>query len=87
MRSTYSSKSSLTLCIFLCLLFLLPLAWADSHVRIVRVSSLNGDVQVDRADGQGFDKAILNMPIVYGSRAWTRNDGQAEIEFEDPTPS
>jgi hypothetical protein len=83
MRSTYSSKPSLRFCVFLSFFFLLSLASADSHVRIVRVSSLNGDVQVDRADGQGFDKGILNMPIVQGARVWTRNDGRAEIEFED----
>ena len=83
MRSTYSTNRSLRLSFFLCVLFLVPLSWADSHVRIVRVSALDGDVQVDRGDGQGFDKAILNMPIVNSARAWTRNDGQAEIEFED----
>lgn len=83
MRSTYSTNRSVILAFFLSLLFLVPMSWADSHVRIVRVSALDGDVQVDRGDGQGFDKAILNMPIVNSSRAWTRNDGQAEIEFED----
>ena len=83
MRITYSGKSSLSFWIFLSLFFVLPPTWADSHVRIVRVSSLEGDVQVDRADGQGFDKGILNMPIVHGGRVWTRNDGRAEIEFED----
>jgi hypothetical protein len=83
MTITYSSKSSLKFLIFSFLFFLLPLAWADSHVRIVRVSSISGDVQVDRADGQGFDNGILNMPIVHGGRVWTRNDGRTEIEFED----
>src|SRR5215468_5088193 len=83
MQSAYSITPSLKVSIFLCVLFLVPLSWADSHVRIVRVSALDGDVQVDRGDGQGFDKGILNMPIVNSSRAWTRNDGQAEIEFED----
>jgi hypothetical protein len=83
MRITCSSKSSLNFLTLLSLFFLLPLAFADSHIRIVRVSSLSGDVQIDRADGQGFDNGILNMPIVHGGRVWTRNDGLAEIEFED----
>src|SRR5689334_12030100 len=83
MRSAYSIMPSLRISFFLCLLFSVSFSWADSHVRIVRVSALNGDVQVDRGDGQGFDKAILNMPIVNSARAWTRNDGEAEIEFED----
>ena len=83
MRTTYSRRSSLRCLILLSLLFLVPPAFGDSHVRIVRVSSLDGDVQVDRADGQGFDNGILNMPIVHGGRIWTRNDGRAEVEFED----
>ena len=40
MRITYSGKSSLSFWIFLSLFFVLPPTWADSHVRIVRVSSL-----------------------------------------------
>src|SRR5690349_1651824 len=83
MRTTYSSKSSLRFLTLLSLFFLVHLVFADSHLRIVRISSLDGDVQVDRADGQGFDNGILNMPIVHGGRVWTRNDGRAEIEFED----
>lgn len=83
MRSAYSIMPSLRFSFFLSLFFLLPLCWADSHVRIVRVSALNGEVQVDRGDGQGFDKAVLNMPIVNSSRVWTHDDGQAEIELED----
>ncbi len=61
----------------------LPTAWADSNVRIVRLSYLNGDVQMDRGDGRGFEKAILNMPVVHGSRIRTREGGQAEIELEN----
>ncbi|MCU1305462.1 MAG: hypothetical protein JWN45_157 [Acidobacteriaceae bacterium] len=58
-------------------------ALADSQVRIVRLSYVDGDVQMDRGDGQGFHRAFLNMPVIQGSRLWTRNDGRAEIEFED----
>ena len=57
-------------------------ASADSHVRIVRLSSVEGQVQVDRA-GQGLERAILNTPIVEGTRILTGNDGLAEIEFEN----
>ncbi len=58
-------------------------ALADSYARIVRLSYLNGDVQMDRGQGQGFERALLNMPIVQGTRLATREGGQAEIEFED----
>jgi hypothetical protein len=58
-------------------------AWADSHARIVRLSYVEGDVQIDRGDGQGFQPAFLNLPITQGSRLLTHDDGRAEIEFED----
>src|ERR1051325_8066354 len=55
----------------------------DSHVRIVRLSYLQGDVSIDLGQGAGSQRAVINMPIVEGSRVWTGNDGQAEVEFED----
>lgn len=62
----------------------LPAVALDSSVRIVRLSYLNGDVQVDRGDAQGYQRAILNTPIVQGTRLWTRGeDALAEVEFED----
>jgi hypothetical protein len=59
-------------------------AVADSHVRIVRLSSVEGQVQIDRA-GQGMERAILNTPIVEGTRLVTGKDGLAEVEFENQT--
>lgn len=58
-------------------------ASADSKARIVRVSHLEGDVQMDRRDGRGFGEAFLNMPVVERSRLWAREDGRAEVEFEN----
>ena len=55
---------------------------AESHVRIVRLSYLDGQVQMAHTD-QGLDRAILNSPIVEGTRILTGSDGLAEIEFED----
>jgi hypothetical protein len=71
---------------FLPLLFLIPLfsisIFADSHARIVRLSYIEGDVELDKADGHGYTAAYLNMPVTYLSQVWARN-GQAELEFED----
>lgn len=67
------------------LLFILLLslsALADSHARIVRLSYLDGNVEIDKGDGRGFSPAYLNMPVTSQSRLWAR-DGQAEVEFED----
>jgi hypothetical protein len=59
------------------------IALAESHVRIVRLSSVEGQVQMDRATGQGLERAILNTPIVEGVRLVTGSDGLAEVEFEN----
>ena len=58
-------------------------SFADSHVRIVRLSSVEGQVQMDRAGGEGLERAILNTPIVEGARLVTGTDGLAEVEFEN----
>src|SRR6185312_13504409 len=82
LRSSYL-RSVLRPLVFISLtsLFALPL-FADSHVRIVRLSHVDGDVQLDKADGRGFGTAYLNMPIVNESKVWAR-DGQTEVELED----
>ena len=65
----------------------LMLAWipafADSQARIVRLSNVEGAVVVDRNSGQGYENAFLNMPIVQGMKVASKDDGRAEIEFED----
>lgn len=58
-------------------------AWADSHARIVRLSYVQGNVQIDRGDGSGFQSAFLNMPIAQGMSVWTRDGARAEVEFEE----
>ena len=51
-------------------------------IRIVRLSQVNGEVQLDRQTGRGFEAAFANLPIVQGGRLRTGN-GVAEVEFED----
>jgi len=58
-------------------------ASAESKARIVRLSEVQGTVQLDRAAGEGFDKAFINLPVIEGSRLKTGKDGRAEVEFED----
>jgi hypothetical protein len=60
-----------------------PGAWADSQARIVRLSLVDGGVQIDR--GQGLEKAIMNMPIAQGVKLSTSDGARAEVEFEDGT--
>lgn len=63
------------------LLLSLPV-FAESHVRIVRLSYIEGGVTIDRNTGQ-FEKAIVNLPITEGAKLRTAGDGRAEVEFED----
>src|SRR5579864_3948204 len=74
-------KSVLSSITFLTFLFTLPVL-ADSHARIVRLSYVDGDVELDKADGRGFGSAYENMPVAYQYKLWAR-DGEAEVELED----
>ncbi len=58
-------------------------ARADSRVRFVRLSYTSGLVEIDRATGNGYEKAILNMPITEEVRLRTRSGARAEVQFED----
>ena len=78
------SESRIQLLIGLMLTCLcVPPCFADSQVRIVRLSDVQGDVQVDRKTGQGYEKAFLNLPITQGMKIRTGKSGRAELEFED----
>jgi hypothetical protein len=63
--------------------FLVVSASAESKARIVRLSEVEGTVQIDRAAGDGFDKAFINLPVIEGCKLKTGKDGRAEVEFED----
>jgi hypothetical protein len=63
-------------------LLALPAA-ADSQARIVRLSDVQGKVQIDKNSGLGFENAFANLPITQGTQLRTRENGRAEIEFED----
>ncbi|HET8825870.1 MAG TPA: FecR family protein, partial [Terriglobales bacterium] len=77
-----SSKALLRFAIAAVFTLLLSLpVLAESHVRIVRLSYIDGGVTIDRNTGQ-FEKAIVNLPITEGTKLRTA-DGRAEVEFED----
>lgn len=57
--------------------------FADSQARIVRLSQVDGDVQIDRNAGQGFEKGFPNLPVVEGAKLQAGEAGRAEVEFED----
>ncbi|MGH9604959.1 MAG: DUF6600 domain-containing protein [Terracidiphilus sp.] len=65
---------------------LVPAARADDAgqtARAVRLSSVDGQVQI-AAGGQAItSKAVANMPLFEGYQISTGDDGRAEIQFED----
>src|SRR5712691_10045230 len=65
-----------------CALWALP-SVADSQARIVRLSDVQGTVQINKNAGLGFENAFANLPITQGTQLRTRENGRAEIEFED----
>jgi hypothetical protein len=78
------TKSHISLLTFATLFFLAALpALADSHVRIVRLSYIDGGVQTSRAGTREYQKAMVNLPISEGMKLRTADDGKAEVEFED----
>jgi Family of unknown function (DUF6600) len=78
-------RRSLVLSLSAVTLFSLALtvpALSASNVRMVRLSLVEGGVQIERVAGQAYEKALLNLPIVQGMSLRTQ-DGRAEVEFED----
>jgi FecR protein len=81
-KLSLSRFSAVVLTAAACALVALP-ALADSQARIVRLSDVQGSVQIDKNTGMGFESAFLNLPITQGAQVRTHDRGRAEIEFED----
>src|SRR5579863_5298582 len=81
-KLSLSRFSTVLLTTAACALLALP-ALADSQARIVRLSDVQGSVQIDKNTGMGFESAFLNLPITQGAQIRTHDRGRAEIEFED----
>jgi hypothetical protein len=81
---SYSNFQRIGFATLFCLLVSLP-AFSDSQVRIVRLSYVEGSVQIARASAVGFDKALLNLPVAQDATLRSGTDGRAEVEFEDGT--
>ncbi len=75
------SRISFPLSVATLLLLVSIPAFSDSQARIVRLSYVEGGVQIDR--GSGYGKAFLNLPLAQGTRLRTADEGRAEIEFEN----
>lgn len=81
-KLSLSRSSTVLLAAAVCALLALP-ALADSQARIVRLSDVQGSVQINKNTGMGFESAFLNLPITQGTQIRTHDRGRAEVEFED----
>ena len=79
---SYKHGVRFVLPVFAGLLLSIP-SFADSQVRMVRLSDVEGAVQIDRNTGQGFERASVNLPITQGVTLRTGHDGFAIVQFED----
>ncbi|MGH9704106.1 MAG: FecR domain-containing protein, partial [Candidatus Acidiferrales bacterium] len=53
-----------------------------SYARVVRLSVVQGDVQITHSDEKGWGPALINMPLQQGYTIGT-NNGRARVEFEN----
>ena len=56
---------------------------ATPAARAVRLSSVDGQVQLAQGNQVLADEAVANTPLFAGTRVTTGDDGRAEIQFED----
>jgi hypothetical protein len=66
--------------------YLLGLGFASAQAgpsNVARVSFVQGSVQLLAGPGTDFQPAVINMPVLDGSRLQAGGDGQVEVEFGD----
>ncbi len=56
---------------------------AGQPARAVRLSSVDGQVQLSQGNHVVAEAAVANTPLFEGTRVTTADDGRAEIQFED----
>jgi hypothetical protein len=58
---------------------------ADPNARAARLSFVEGDVQISLGSQILADPALVNTPLFEGTQIATREDGRAEVQFDDGT--
>src|SRR5580658_3899913 len=56
---------------------------ASPAARAVRLSSVDGQVQLSQGNQVIAETSVANTPLFEGTRVTTADDGRAEIQFED----
>lgn len=78
-------KTNVMIAFFGWILLMASPAWtATGEMPYGHISYFEGDVQINRLDGQ-IDNAIINMPLVAGDLIVTGQDGRVEFQFDNGT--
>jgi len=67
------------------ILFLFPTRSYSSDLGSLRISLINGDVQIRTEDTEDWVPASINMPLSGGDRIWIPEGGKTELQFKDGT--
>jgi hypothetical protein len=67
------------------ILFLFPVYGDTSPLGSLRISLIEGDVQVMTEDTGEWVPASINMPLVDGDRIWVPEEGRIELQLRDGT--
>lgn len=69
---------------YLIVVFILifPSAVFSEELGLMRLSLIQGDVQVTTQDNGGWTPASINMPLNEGDRLWVPEDGRLEIQVQ-----
>jgi hypothetical protein len=78
-------KKGITVMIFLSALFMIPSHSYSSDLGMVRLSLIEGDVQINTEDTGDWVAAVINMPLQEGDRIWIPQEGRAELLLSDGT--
>ena len=73
----------ITLTVFLAALFLLPASSYPSDLGDLRISLIDGDVQIKTIDTGDWVPASINAPLMDGDILWVPEEGRAAIQLRD----
>jgi hypothetical protein len=76
-------KKIIPLMLLLVALFLIPVYSYSATLGTVRLSLLEGDVQIYTEDTSEWVAAAINMPLKEGDRIWVPEGGRSEIQLND----
>ncbi len=75
----------LRLLIVLSILFLVPAYSHSENLGDLRISLIEGDVQIRTEDTGGWVPASINIPLIEGDRLWVPEEGKTELQLRDGT--